>query len=220
MKVKYIFGTSYNIFNYNLANDCVRRLRRDVALKFFGGNRVTDKIILCETLFIVAFGSLSHFFFEWSNGNAFVGLFSPVNESVWEHLKLALYPTVLWWAAGYLLASKKAKVNVGRWMSCSIVSILVSCTFIVSFYYVMKGAFGVESMFIDILSFVIGVLFGQLVSLYVYRYTVLGRNCTVCSIVVILTMTFIFSVFTFFPPQVPLFHDKSTGIYGIYKDTN
>ncbi len=79
---------------------------------------------------------------------------------------------------------------------------------------------GVESMFIDILSFVIGVLFGQLVSLYVYRYTVLGRNCTVCSIVVILTMTFIFSVFTFFPPQVPLFHDKSTGIYGIYKDTN
>ena len=29
-----------------------------------------------------------HFFYEWLNNNQLVGYFAPVNESIWEHLKL------------------------------------------------------------------------------------------------------------------------------------
>ena len=46
-------------------------------------------------LFTVLLGSLSHFFYEWSGNFFLVGLFSPVNESVWEHLKLLFFPALL-----------------------------------------------------------------------------------------------------------------------------
>lgn len=46
-------------------------------------------------LFTIILGSLSHFFYEWSGNFFLVGLFSPVNESVWEHLKLLFYPALL-----------------------------------------------------------------------------------------------------------------------------
>lgn len=46
-------------------------------------------------LFTMILGSLSHFFYGWSGDFSLVGLFSPVNESVWEHLKLLFFPALL-----------------------------------------------------------------------------------------------------------------------------
>ena len=46
-------------------------------------------------LFTIILGSLSHFFYGWSGNFFLVGLFSPVNESVWEHLKLLFFPALL-----------------------------------------------------------------------------------------------------------------------------
>ncbi len=38
------------------------------------------------------FGSLLHFLFDWSKHNRFVMLFAAVNESYWEHIKIAVWP--------------------------------------------------------------------------------------------------------------------------------
>lgn len=43
-------------------------------------------------LFVLISGSLAHFFYEWSGHNPIVGLFTPVNESIWEHMKLLFSP--------------------------------------------------------------------------------------------------------------------------------
>lgn len=43
-------------------------------------------------LFSVVVGSLLHFVYGWSGENRIVGAFSAVNESTWEHLKLAFFP--------------------------------------------------------------------------------------------------------------------------------
>lgn len=43
-------------------------------------------------LFVLVSGSLTHFFYEWSGHNPIVGLFTPVNESIWEHMKLLFFP--------------------------------------------------------------------------------------------------------------------------------
>lgn len=40
----------------------------------------------------IILGTILHFTFEWSGNNAFIGTFSSVNESTWEHLKLVFYP--------------------------------------------------------------------------------------------------------------------------------
>ncbi len=51
-------------------------------------------------------GSLLHFLFDWTKHNRFVMLFAAVNESHWEHIKIAIWPvlflqTILFVAGGY-----------------------------------------------------------------------------------------------------------------------
>ena len=50
---------------------------------------------LAGIVFIIILGSILHFTFEWSGSQAVVGVFSAVNESVWEHLKLGFWPAIV-----------------------------------------------------------------------------------------------------------------------------
>ena len=43
-------------------------------------------------IFTAVMGTLLHFLFDWTGGSAVAALFSAVNESIWEHLKLLFYP--------------------------------------------------------------------------------------------------------------------------------
>ena len=52
-------------------------------------------------LFISLLGGVLHFTFGWSGYNPVVGIFSAVNESVWEHLKLGFWPALLYMIIEY-----------------------------------------------------------------------------------------------------------------------
>ena len=45
------------------------------------------KLDIIGFVFVSVIGTLAHFVFEWSGNNTVVGLFCPINESPWEHLK-------------------------------------------------------------------------------------------------------------------------------------
>ncbi len=49
-----------------------------------------------SVIVIFAIGTLSHFLYDWSHENKILGLFTAVNESTWEHVKIAITPTLLW----------------------------------------------------------------------------------------------------------------------------
>ena len=42
-------------------------------------------------VFVSIIGTVNHFVFEWSNENVITGIFTPINESSWEHLKLIFF---------------------------------------------------------------------------------------------------------------------------------
>ena len=46
------------------------------------------------TIFLL--GTLAHFLYDLSHENKILGLFTAVNESTWEHVKIAITPTLLW----------------------------------------------------------------------------------------------------------------------------
>ena len=55
-------------------------------------------------------GSVLHFLFDWTKHNRFVMLFAAVNESYWEHIKIAVWPvlflqTILFVAGGYQISA-------------------------------------------------------------------------------------------------------------------
>ena len=66
-------------------------------------NKRYKKITGLGIFWTIVLGTLSHFFYQWSHENMLVGLFSPVNESVWEHLKLLFFP-----ALTYMFIEQKA----------------------------------------------------------------------------------------------------------------
>ena len=67
------------------------------------------RLNLFRFIFISILGVLLHFTYEWSGDNPAIGLFSAVNESTWEHLKLIFFPMLLLTMIEFLWAHIKDK---------------------------------------------------------------------------------------------------------------
>lgn len=157
-----------------------------------------------------------HFLYDLSKESTVVGIFSPVNESVWEHLKLPVLPTLIWLLVSYLIL-KDYNIDFKKWLISGMSSILICILFVVVFYYTYTGVFGIHSTLLDILSLLIGISLGQIVAYRIYRYAELNpfHYYFVFGIFIILLVMFV--VFTFNPPYIPIFKDNTTGTYGINK---
>lgn len=176
--------------------------------------KLNGKVLTYELIgivFIIILGSLLHFTFEWSGNNPVVGAFSAVNESVWEHLKLAFWPTVLFALIEFVLLKRV----VNNFVLAKTVGVYLMVLIIPAVFY-SYTAFTGESIFvIDITSFVIAVIVGQLVSYKLLTYRKMPHWLGWIALAFLLALAVAFVVFTFFPPQLTIFRDSLTGQYGI-----
>ena len=67
--------------------------------------------LIIGAVFTIITGTLLHFVYEWSGESLLVGIFSPINESVWEHLKLLFFPMSVWILLGILFLEKNSKLT-------------------------------------------------------------------------------------------------------------
>lgn len=186
---------------------------KSLALRKTIDNTISTKWILLGIPFIIILSFPLHFIYDWTGGQTIVGIFAPVNESVWEHLKLTFWPMLFWWVLGYFLL--KNKIDVEKWFVSCAVAEVVCILFILSFYYVYTGALGIESLVLDILSLILGVIVSQISAIHIYKYSNPTKRTFYFSIVVLMILAVAFIVFTFKPPHIPLFMDTISGMYGI-----
>lgn len=165
--------------------------------------------------FIFLLGCLFHFIYALSGNMTLIGIISPVNESVWEHLKLAFYPILIWGLIQCCILNKFNKFNLETYIISLTISILAAIFFIISFYYIGTGAFNIHSVVWDIFSFFLSITFSQLISIYIYENINSSNRMFSISLFILLALAFIFTVFTFIPPKYPIFKDSNTGKYGI-----
>ncbi|MDO4534328.1 MAG: DUF6512 family protein [Clostridium perfringens] len=158
-------------------------------------------------------GAFMHYFYYLSRKNILVGLISPVNESVWEHLKLIFFPMVLWWSVYFIVRGKELGIDSNRWFTAGLVSLIVSMIGIVFLYYFYTGAFGKKSVVVDIVILLIALFVGQTLSFHIYKHFEGIHIYTVSFIVAIIF--FVLALCTFKPPHIPLFQENKTGVYGI-----
>lgn len=151
--------------------------------------------------FLVALaGSLLHFVYEWSGNNKIVGYFSPVNESVWEHMKLSFFPMLLF----AIFMNYKLKEEYPCITSALLVGILLSTYLIPVIFYSYSGVLGKNYTFLDIATFILCVLLGFLA---IHRVTI---SCTWTpytfwlKLLVFGTMICFF-LFTYYPPNIGIF---------------
>lgn len=164
---------------------------------------------IISSIFIMIVGTLLHFTFGWFNNNLLVGTFSPINESIWEHLKLLFFPMLISTIIGYFYKGR----FIPNYLCSKLLGIILSMSFILVFFYTYTGIIGTNFAIVDIASFFIAVLLGQYVA-YLKMESTFSCNKLVPSIIV-LVLYLCFLIFTFFPPHIALFKDPITGMFGI-----
>lgn len=158
---------------------------------------------LAGMVFTILVGSLLHFVWEWSGRSNFTAVFSAVNESTWEHLKLLFVPYMLFSLVEYGIYGK----NISCFFTVKVSAVLLGMLTIVSVFYTYTGILGTNYLLLDIATFLLGVVVS-----YLYSYRRLRDPSNPCSahaetfaIVMILALAAAFVVFTFNPPSLGLF---------------
>jgi hypothetical protein len=110
-------------------------------------------------LFVIVFGSLLHFTYEWSNYSRIVAYFSAVNESTWEHLKLAFFPSIFFDIFEYFLV----KNEVNNYLFAEVLNLYIAPILIVVLFYGYLAMFKTHSLLWDIFTFVFSVFVGRFI---------------------------------------------------------
>ena len=161
--------------------------------------------------FIVVLGSVLHFVFEWSGDAIPIAPIAAVNESIWEHLKLGFWPALVFAALEYSRFGKSAN-NFPFAKTLGIYLIPIT---IVVLYYAYTAILGQGLLVVDIAIFVVAVVVGQLVSYKLLTASPLPERLNRFAPIALAVLGILFVLFTFYPPQFPLFRDPVSGGYGI-----
>ena len=99
-------------------------------------------------------GTLNHFLYDWSGKNPVIALFTPVNESVWEHMKLLFFPFLLLSLIEYIIR----RPDRARFFGSRLFAVWCGMLFIIMLFYGYSGAIGRSFVLIDILLYYLGVI--------------------------------------------------------------
>lgn len=161
--------------------------------------RLTRYMII-GSVFVSIFGTLSHFFYEWSDNSIIVGLFSPVNESTWEHMKLLFFPMLLF----SIWAIPRLKSDYPCIASSLLSGILLGTALIPVIFYTYTGLLGYNLLALDISTFILSVIIAFYTA---YRLTTSCRmqkySQMLCVAICIVMVCFV--LFTFWTPDIGLF---------------
>jgi len=160
---------------------------------------------------IFGLGAVMHFAFEWSGELKPIAVFAAVNESVWEHLKLAYWPTLLYAAVEY----RNVRIFSNNFIIAKSTGIYVVPAAITALFYGYTAITGSDNLIADISIFAAAVALGQLVSYKILSRQRLTRPLYLTGLVALISLGVIYAVFTFYPPQLPIFRDANSGLYGI-----
>lgn len=161
-------------------------------------------------LFTSTFGTFLHFLFDLSGQSVIAALFSAVNESIWEHMKLIYWPMVLF----ALIESRFWEKKYKHFWCIKLVGILLGLILIPIIYYTYTGILGTSADWFNITIFFIaaGATYWGETLLFQKEYTCRLHSRTAFLMISLIGVVFI--VLTFLPPHIPFFLDPITGTYG------
>lgn len=146
----------------------------------------------------ILFGTLLHDLYDWFP-NPLTALISPVNESVWEHMKLLFWPYL---AAAWILVQQESD----PWQAWSghLLSLLVMPLSLLGVYYTLDGGLEISALWIDLLLYVLAMAEGFALACHAGRGKGLKPLAPVLLLLVCLYAVLL-TLFTFAAPALPLF---------------
>lgn len=165
----------------------------------------------CLVGFIVigAFCLYLRYAYELTNHNKYISIFSSINNSIWEHIKIIIYPTLIWSIIELPILGSN-----GNFIFAIILNVFVSCSFVYVFHLVNNLVFEKPNDYFEIIGYTIAIAIGQFVSFLVLSITSIISLPVYISIIFIVICTIICFLLHIYIPQNYFFQDPVTLEYG------
>ena len=169
-------------------------------------------IISIISIFLISF--LAHNLYKWIPNNL-IAIFFPVNESIWEHLKMAFTSTMIYSVIEYFILKNIKHNNFAlSILASSLVTILLIVSIFTPIYYLMDKK---ENLILTLLIYFICIIIGQIISYFILKSKKDFKIYNKISLVLIPIIFVIFGVLSYNPIKNGIFYDYSKNIYGIDK---
>lgn len=167
-------------------------------------------IFIIGIIFISVVGTVLHFTYEWSNHNKTIALFSAVNESTWEHIKIAITAYFLWMIVDGFIFGKMV-----NYFPAKLVGLVTIILLIPLLFYGYKIITKRSVLIIDISIFYIAITAAQMLSYLVLNMKDVQHIIIYISIVLLFILFGFYVLATLMPPENFIFKDPITKKYGI-----
>lgn len=162
-------------------------------------------------IFIISF--ISHFIFELYP-NILVSIFFPVNESIWEHMKILFTSILIYSIIDKIIIDKHSLSYNNFYLQVFITAIISIPTYLI-IYLPLYHIIG-ENLIISILILIIVYIIVEIISYKILTHKKINIPNYIITILIIFTYI-IFTYLTYNPPKNYIFYDKNNDTYGIKK---
>jgi len=161
-------------------------------------------------LFITASGILLHFVYGWSGQNRLVALIGAVNESTWEHMKIAAIPAYVWSIIEIPLFGSHPNFIAARLVAVATILLAIPLLFYGYKWFTLRSILA-----LDIGLFVASIALGQWLSAQVLKSAPVPVIITYVCFVLLAVLFAACMLLTLLPIRIFLFRDPVSGKYGI-----
>ena len=164
------------------------------------------------SIFILILLSVNFHFTYEKIPNFITSILFPVNESIWEHMKIIATPILFYMIIEYLIF-KKANIKYNNFLLAHSISIIISIFVYLIIYLPIDLFFG-HNLIVSIILLVLVFMLSQIISYYIEKSKHF-KNSNLIGLILFLIIYFVFLIFTYYPPRINLFYDTLNLKYGI-----
>lgn len=171
----------------------------------------TIKIISVFGIFLLSF--LSHFVYDLFP-NVVSSIFFPVNESIWEHMKILFTTIIMYGVIDYILL-RKNNIHFNNFNAQLFFTAFISIPIYLILFLPIYSIIG-ENVFVSISL----MLIVYIIISYISYKMLLSDDFVILnniSVYLIIIMYFIFTYLTYFPIHNYIFYDVNNDSYGLEK---
>lgn len=170
------------------------------------------KIKIINIIFLFALSFLWHFIYDWIPINL-TAIFFPVNESIWEHMKI-IYGVLIVGSVLQKFLCHKFNIEIHNTYIEMMVKPIIGIIIYLAIFIPVYNAFG-ESMVFAIFLMLVTYIIVEMLGMKILKAEEL--NIKIMPIIIIILGFVLFGLLTFYPPHNGLFFDEVSYGYGIIK---
>mgnify|MGYP004539769011 FL=1 len=170
-------------------------------------------ITIISMIFIFLIGFIIHNLYEWCP-NIVTLILSPVNESVFEHMKMIYTSYIIWIIIKYFIL-KKYNIKENNFLLKELLTFLFNIALFLTIYWPIYSKFG-ENMLVTLTIYLISIIISQVLN-YFIEFKKDSNVLNIISLLVIFLIYAFTTYLTYNPPICKFFLDPTNNSYGLNK---